>query len=219
MSKDKDHSSSELKQPYTSENTPCLADCGFFGAPCFKGYCSKCFTQLEIAKLTSETAGAQMEDSVPANERSDATTNAISENAIPLTKNLSTQPEDATTCTEDNSDLRVQQTENQERETNKVLEKINDNNTVCDKSTPVEKMEVEVNTSMPQVKEQKNKKLCATCNKKLKITDVECRCGLRLCSDHRYTDRHECTFDYKEQQRRKLEAIVTKVARKNLDNF
>tara|TARA_B110001450_G_C17281966_1_gene343860 strand:+ start:72 stop:410 length:339 start_codon:yes stop_codon:yes gene_type:complete len=35
------------------------------------------------------------------------------------------------------------------------------------------------------------------CNKKLKLTDIKCRCGFKFCAEHRYSDIHNCTFDYK----------------------
>lgn len=43
-----------------------------------------------------------------------------------------------------------------------------------------------------------NSKHCGYCNKKLKLTDITCRCGIRFCPEHRYSDKHLCTFDYKE---------------------
>jgi len=46
---------------------------------------------------------------------------------------------------------------------------------------------------------RKKRNLCAApgCKKKLGITAVECHCGQTFCSDHRYADKHSCTYDYK----------------------
>lgn len=38
---------------------------------------------------------------------------------------------------------------------------------------------------------------CEKCNKKVGFTGFECRCGGMFCGIHRYSDMHECTFDYK----------------------
>ncbi|VDP11869.1 unnamed protein product [Soboliphyme baturini] len=38
---------------------------------------------------------------------------------------------------------------------------------------------------------------CETCEKRLGLTGFECRCGSMFCAVHRYSDMHECTFDYK----------------------
>jgi hypothetical protein len=45
-------------------------------------------------------------------------------------------------------------------------------------------------------KEKKNR--CAVCRKKVGLTGVECRCGGLFCAVHRYSDRHSCTFDYRQ---------------------
>lgn len=42
-------------------------------------------------------------------------------------------------------------------------------------------------------------KRCSKCNKKLGLTGgFPCRCGGVFCNVHRYSDRHECNFDYRE---------------------
>ncbi|KAK9115087.1 hypothetical protein Syun_021884 [Stephania yunnanensis] len=38
---------------------------------------------------------------------------------------------------------------------------------------------------------------CLTCRRKVGLTGFRCRCGDLFCSDHRYSDRHDCSFDYK----------------------
>lgn len=42
-----------------------------------------------------------------------------------------------------------------------------------------------------------DKDRCSHCKKKLRLTNqFTCRCGLTLCSLHRYSDRHECNYDF-----------------------
>ncbi|KAJ3677632.1 hypothetical protein LUZ60_003356 [Juncus effusus] len=38
---------------------------------------------------------------------------------------------------------------------------------------------------------------CFRCRKRVGLTGFRCRCGDMFCGDHRYSDRHGCTFDYK----------------------
>lgn len=45
---------------------------------------------------------------------------------------------------------------------------------------------------------KKKKNRCATCRKKVGLTGFECRCGGLYCAIHRYSDKHECSFDYRE---------------------
>ena len=44
---------------------------------------------------------------------------------------------------------------------------------------------------------KKKKNRCASCKKKLGLTGFTCRCGELFCSIHRYSDKHQCGFDYK----------------------
>lgn len=38
---------------------------------------------------------------------------------------------------------------------------------------------------------------CNFCSKKVGLTGFKCRCGHMFCSQHRYSDKHNCVFDYK----------------------
>lgn len=52
---------------------------------------------------------------------------------------------------------------------------------------------------------QKNRQRCFVCSRKLGINGFECRCGYVFCGDHRFADKHECTFDYQKAHKKKLE--------------
>lgn len=38
---------------------------------------------------------------------------------------------------------------------------------------------------------------CNFCSKRVGLTGFKCRCGLTFCSLHRYSDKHNCMFDYR----------------------
>lgn len=52
---------------------------------------------------------------------------------------------------------------------------------------------------------QKGRNRCFSCNKKVGLTGFKCRCENLFCGLHRYSDQHECSFDYKTDGRAKLE--------------
>ncbi|EDX17486.1 zinc finger A20 and AN1 domain-containing stress-associated protein 6 [Drosophila simulans] len=63
------------------------------------------------------------------------------------------------------------------------------------------------------------KKRCDKCGKKLGLTGgFPCRCGGTYCAVHRYSDRHECNFDYRQmgadQIRRDNPVVVASKLRK-----
>ncbi|KAG6397255.1 hypothetical protein SASPL_143421 [Salvia splendens] len=49
--------------------------------------------------------------------------------------------------------------------------------------------------SEPKPKEGPSR--CNTCRKRVGLTRFSCRCGNLFCSVHRYSDKHECPFDYR----------------------
>lgn len=38
---------------------------------------------------------------------------------------------------------------------------------------------------------------CATCRKRVGLTGFSCKCGNLFCAMHRYSDKHDCPFDYR----------------------
>ncbi|KAL0428574.1 UNVERIFIED_CONTAM: Zinc finger A20 and AN1 domain-containing stress-associated protein 8 [Sesamum latifolium] len=50
-------------------------------------------------------------------------------------------------------------------------------------------------SSEPKPKEGPNR--CTTCRKRVGLTGFNCKCGNLFCSVHRYSDKHECPFDYR----------------------
>ncbi|EHA8589272.1 putative Zinc finger AN1 domain-containing stress-associated protein 15 [Cocos nucifera] len=45
---------------------------------------------------------------------------------------------------------------------------------------------------------------CSTCRKKVGLTGFRCRCGDLFCGRHRYSDTHDCSFDYKAAGREEI---------------
>ncbi|KAL7113386.1 hypothetical protein ACP275_04G058400 [Erythranthe tilingii] len=47
----------------------------------------------------------------------------------------------------------------------------------------------------PRAKEGPSK--CSSCKKRVGLTGFKCRCGNTFCGSHRYSDKHDCPFDYR----------------------
>ncbi|KAE8673553.1 Zinc finger A20 and AN1 domain-containing stress-associated protein 5 [Hibiscus syriacus] len=45
--------------------------------------------------------------------------------------------------------------------------------------------------------EKKAVNRCSGCKRRVGLTGFRCRCGELFCADHRYSDRHDCSYDYK----------------------
>jgi hypothetical protein len=57
------------------------------------------------------------------------------------------------------------------------------------------------------------------CNKKLKLTDMSCRCEKTFCGLHRHAETHNCTFDYKSYGREVLSKIVIGCVKEKVEGF
>ncbi|KAH9303316.1 hypothetical protein KI387_014899, partial [Taxus chinensis] len=50
-------------------------------------------------------------------------------------------------------------------------------------------------SDVPQRQTKANR--CFSCGKRVGLTGFKCRCGDLFCGLHRYSEKHNCTFDYK----------------------
>ncbi len=58
-------------------------------------------------------------------------------------------------------------------------------------------------------KSKRNNKLyCGICNKKLPIFNIKCKCNKLYCSIHRYPSDHNCTYNFQEEGKRKLNDLL-----------
>lgn len=67
---------------------------------------------------------------------------------------------------------------------------------------------------------EKNKRCSLEgCNKKLRLTDMACRCGKKFCGNHRVWSDHNCTYDYKSSERKELEKNNEKIVGEKLNKM
>ncbi|XP_061348739.1 zinc finger A20 and AN1 domain-containing stress-associated protein 5 [Gastrolobium bilobum] len=50
-------------------------------------------------------------------------------------------------------------------------------------------------TTLSEAKRVVNR--CSGCRRRVGLTGFRCRCGDLFCAEHRYSDRHDCSYDYK----------------------
>lgn len=66
----------------------------------------------------------------------------------------------------------------------------------------------------------KKRMRCGQCNKRLNITNIyNCRCGLIFCAQHRYSESHDCKYDYKAEGRKLIEQQNPLVTASKLTKF
>ena len=71
----------------------------------------------------------------------------------------------------------------------------------------------------PPRKVQANTSRCWTCNRKIGLLGFQCKCEYYFCSEHRYSDKHECAFDYKAQGKQQLTKANPTIAPAKLEGM
>ncbi|KAM7272681.1 hypothetical protein ACFE04_027344 [Oxalis oulophora] len=60
---------------------------------------------------------------------------------------------------------------------------------------------------------------CTSCNKRVGLTGFKCRCGDLFCASHRYSDKHDCQFDYRTAARDAIAKANPVVKAEKLDKI
>ncbi|XP_029948771.1 LOW QUALITY PROTEIN: AN1-type zinc finger protein 6 [Salarias fasciatus] len=172
----------------------CSTGCGFYGNPRNNGMCSVCykdFLQRQNSSGHVSPAGSSAESSVGESllaQRSDGASvvsPAASSPAHTQPAHCSGTPTASATPEEGSSSGAAV--------------------TLTAEQLPTSEPEVVVESSAQTEEKPKPKKnRCFTCNKRVGLTGFDCRCGNVFCCLHRYSDVHNCTFDYKADAAEKI---------------
>ncbi|KAJ7980759.1 zinc finger A20 and AN1 domain-containing stress-associated protein 8 [Quillaja saponaria] len=68
-------------------------------------------------------------------------------------------------------------------------------------------------------KPKEGPKRCSSCNKRVGLTGFNCRCGSIFCALHRYSDKHNCPFDYRTAARDAIAKANPVVKAEKLDKI
>ncbi len=61
--------------------------------------------------------------------------------------------------------------------------------------------------------------LCEICNKRIKLSVIQCKCKRNLCKNHVFPQDHDCEFDYKSEGKLLLQKNLVSAHPKKVDKI